>query len=189
MVNSSIHAGLFPIFPWLPTRVEGIISLRVIKFVFALLHIEFGIMDSINKHHMSSSSRSRVPVSLQDHLFLRPKKNGNMRPVFNLKPLNAFVTYEHLKWRDAQLYGSCKEKRWDVHNRYDRRVLQCYHSAEGPHIKYVPVLLRNKRASSNLLKPVVSLPHGVEILLLLYLNNMCAAPKPSTFTTKCHTDI
>ena len=31
------------------------------------------------------------------HLFLRPKKNGSQRPVFNLKPLNKFVQYEHFK--------------------------------------------------------------------------------------------
>ena len=31
------------------------------------------------------------------HLFLREKKNGGFRPVFNLKPLNRFIMYRHFK--------------------------------------------------------------------------------------------
>ena len=31
------------------------------------------------------------------HLFLRPKKSGGFRPVFNLKPLNRFIIYKHFK--------------------------------------------------------------------------------------------
>lgn len=37
-------------------------------------------------------------------LFVRPKKDGGVRPIFNLKPLNAFVTYQHFKmegWHTA----------------------------------------------------------------------------------------
>ena len=40
------------------------------------------------------------------HLFMRPKKNGTFRPVFNLKPLNTFVVYQHFRIEGVQMLTS-----------------------------------------------------------------------------------
>ena len=36
-------------------------------------------------------------------LFVCPKKGGGMRPIFNLKSLNQFVTYNHFKMDGFQV--------------------------------------------------------------------------------------
>ena len=37
------------------------------------------------------------PKQFISNLFVIPKKNGELRPVINLKPLNEFVRYQHFK--------------------------------------------------------------------------------------------
>ena len=44
------------------------------------------------------------------HLFLQAKKDGSMRPVFNLKPLNAYVTYQHFKMEGMAMAMSMIEQ-------------------------------------------------------------------------------
>ena len=36
-------------------------------------------------------------IQFGGHLFLRPKKDGTQRPIFNLHPLNQYVQYRHFK--------------------------------------------------------------------------------------------
>ena len=38
-----------------------------------------------------------APKQFISNLFVIPKKNGELRPVINLKPLNEFVRYHHFK--------------------------------------------------------------------------------------------
>ena len=42
---------------------------------------------------------TEIPVSDQflSHIFIRPKKDGSFRPIFNLKKLNVWVQYTHFK--------------------------------------------------------------------------------------------
>ena len=84
-------------------------------------HIEFELDDPIqNKetHNIRCSSNERNRISMEiskllskgllelthrspgdfiSNIFVRPKKDGSYRMILNLKPLNEFVDYHHLK--------------------------------------------------------------------------------------------
>jgi hypothetical protein len=48
-------------------------------------------------------------------LFLRPPKDGSMRPIFNLKKLNGFVRYQHFKMENiGMLRDMLQEGDWMV---------------------------------------------------------------------------
>ncbi len=49
------------------------------------------------KHAIEPVSLADRPSCFISQLFLRPKKDGGWRPVFNLRRLNSFVRYEHFK--------------------------------------------------------------------------------------------
>ena len=58
---------------------------------------EKNIMEEIQKMLQKNAIEKVQPEKDQflSHSFLRPKKDGTNRPVFNLRSLNKFVQYEH----------------------------------------------------------------------------------------------
>ena len=65
--------------------------------------------------------KERMSKSDHKHLFIRPKKDGESRPIFNLKQLNDFVIYEHFKMEDFQVVKHKNEmsKRYKVRPHYN----------------------------------------------------------------------
>lgn len=47
--------------------------------------------------------QTKTNCQFVSHLFVRPKKDGGMRPIFNLKTLNQFVVYNHFKMEGFQV--------------------------------------------------------------------------------------
>ena len=70
-----------------------------------------------------------LPDQFLGHLFLRPKKDGSYRPVFNMKVLNQFVQYEKVQdGGRANAVHAIGEKRLDDKNRSQRCLLLPTHS-------------------------------------------------------------
>ena len=59
--------------------------------------IEKEIKELLNKNAVEIVHPSRVHEGFYSTLFLVPKKNGEMRPVINLRPLNCYLRKQHFK--------------------------------------------------------------------------------------------
>ena len=126
---------------------------------------------------------AQSPDQFVGHIFLRPKKNGTFRPVFNLKPLNRFIRYEHFKMEGMQMLSSM------LQNGDWMCTLDAYSCvAVGQnHQKYLRFLWNNQmyqyksipfglgsapRTFTKLLKPVVVLLRRLGIRLIIYLDDL-----------------
>ena len=79
---------------------------------------------------------SPLPDQFVGHLLLRPKNNGIFRPVFNLKPLNAFVVYQHIKMEGVQMLTSMIQTHDWMMTIYLKDAYFCVPIA-GKHCKYL----------------------------------------------------
>ena len=77
------------------------------KYQIVLSKLERKILNSEIEEMKSKQAVEFVQSQTKDqfvsHLFVRPKKDGGMRPIFNLKSLNQFVTYNHFKMEGFQV--------------------------------------------------------------------------------------
>jgi hypothetical protein len=120
------------------------------------------------------------------HLFLRQKKDGSQRPIFNLKKLNEWVEYVHFKMEGLHLVkGLLQEGDWliklDLKDAYfcvpmSRRD-QKYLRFEWKGVTYQFQSLPFGLASApfwftKLLKPVVGFLRRIGIRMIIYLDDM-----------------
>jgi hypothetical protein len=66
------------------------------------------VQELLNKGAVERTGSS--PDQFLGHLFLRPKKDGSYRPVFNMKELNQFVRYEKFKMEGMPMLCTLLEK-------------------------------------------------------------------------------
>lgn len=120
------------------------------------------------------------------NIFLRPKKDGSLRPVFNLKILNGFIRYEHFKMEGiATAINLIQEGDWmgkiDLKDAYfgvsiaekDRKFLQFRWANKLFQFKALPFGLASApRAFTKLLKPIVALLRRLGVRVVIYLDDM-----------------
>ena len=90
---------------------------------------------------------SPLPDQFVGHLFLRPKKNGIFRPVFNLKHLNAFVVYQYFNMEGVQMLTSMIQTH-DWMMTIDLKDAYLCVPIAGKHRKYLRVRDREHSPSS-----------------------------------------
>ena len=119
------------------------------------------------------------------HLFLRPKKDGSMRPILNLKPLNRFVRYQHFKMENLAVATTIIQQN-DWFTKLDLKDAYFAVSVHPSHRKYLRFvwdkevyqfvslpfgLASAPRVFTKLLKPVVSLLRRLRMRLVQYLDD------------------
>jgi len=120
------------------------------------------------------------------HVFLREKKNGKFRLIFNLKPLNVHIRYEHFKMESmTQLTSIVRSDDWMIsidlkdaylcipmhphHHRYLRFVWK------GTLYQFTAMpfgLSPAPREFTRLLKPIVGILRKLGIRVLIYLDDL-----------------
>ena len=127
-----------------------------------------------------------VPDQFVGHLFLRQKKDGSQRPIFNLRPLNAWVAYRHFKMEGLpMLKGLIQSGDWllklDLQDAYfcvailaeHRKFLRFWWERQLYEFQCLPFGLASApRQFTKILKPVVGLLRKLGIRLLIYLDDI-----------------
>ena len=119
------------------------------------------------------------------HLFLHPKKDGSMRPILNLKPLNRFVRYQHFKMENLAAATTIIQQN-DCFTKVDLKDADFAVSVHPSHRKYLRFvwdkevyqfvslpfgLASAPRVFTKLLKPGVSLLRHLGMRLVQYLDD------------------
>ena len=128
------------------------------------------------------------PVSGQflSSLFLVPKRDGNSRPVINLKELNVFLKYDHFKMEGIHLLCDLLQPQdWlgkiDLKNAYfmipvwkdHRKYLQFVWKGSLLEFACLPFgLAAAPRLFTKVLKPVVALLRRAAVCLIIYLDDL-----------------
>ena len=120
------------------------------------------------------------------HIFLRPKKDGGMRPVFNMKALNQFIQYKHFKMENLAMLKTLLQKqdymiKVDLKDAYfcipicrkDQQYLRFQWRNKLYQFSCLPFGLTSApRQFTKLMKPIVSLLRRIGIRLLIYLDDL-----------------
>ena len=120
------------------------------------------------------------------HIFLRPKKSGGMRPVFNMKALNQFIQYKHFKMENLTMLKTLLQKndymiKVDLKDAYfcvpmsprDQNYLKFQWENKIYQFTCLPFGLTSApRQFTKLMKPVVSLLRRIGVRLLIYLDDL-----------------
>ena len=94
-----------------------------------------------------------TPDQFISHLFLRPKRDGTMRPVFNLKKMNRNANYEHFKMEGMPAVSRpVKTKRLVDKNRSQRCLLCGEHFACRPQVLEIPMERENLGLQSSTIR-------------------------------------
>ena len=119
------------------------------------------------------------------HLFLRPKKDGSMRLILNLRPLNRFVRYQHFKMENLAVATTIIQQN-DWFTKLDLKDAYFAVSVHPSHRKYLRFVWDKEvyqfvslpfglalapRVFTKLLKPVVSLLRRLGMRLVQYLDD------------------
>ena len=119
-------------------------------------------------------------------LFLVPKKDGQMRPVINLKPLNRFLVYHHFKMEGIQVVRDIlRLNKWMT--RIDLKDAYFSIPIHQSHQKYLRFKWEKKmyqftclpfglasapRLFTKVLRPVVGYLRGIGIRCVIYLDDL-----------------
>jgi hypothetical protein len=137
-------------------------------------------------------------------LFLRPQKDGSMRPIFNLKKLNSFVRYQHFKMENiGMLRDMLQEGDWmvkiDLKDAYftvpmakeTRKFLRFRWGGKTFQFRVAPFgLAPIPRMFTKILKPIVAMLRRIGIRLLIYLDDLIIMnQKPGILLKDLHTTI
>ena len=120
------------------------------------------------------------------HIFLRPKKDGGMRPVFNMKALNQFIQYKHFKMENLAMLKTVLQKqdymiKVDLKDAYfcipvcrkDQQFLRFQWRNKLYQFSCLPFGLTSApRQFTKLMKPTVFLLRRIGIRLLIYLDDL-----------------
>ena len=133
--------------------------------------------------HRCSRTRKR---SIVGHIFLRQKKSGKFRPIFNLRPLNQFVQYEHFKMEGVPMLTTMiQQNDWmvsmDLHDAYccvlvhpnHRKYLRFWWEDTLYQYRSLPFgLSSSPQVFTKLLRPVVAFLRRLGARLLIYLDDI-----------------
>jgi hypothetical protein len=132
----------------------------------------------------------RMVEQLEDqfvgHIFLREKKDGSQRPVFNLKKLNASIQYKHFKMEGFPLLKTLiKQGDWflklDMKDAYfcvsmaerHKRFLRFQWKSTLYEFQCLPFGLASApRDFTKLLKPLIAMLRRIGIRLIIYLDDI-----------------
>jgi hypothetical protein len=120
------------------------------------------------------------------HLFLRPKKDGSYRPIFNLKMLNVFIRYQHFKMENlSSLVGLLQHQDWmckiDLKDAFfcvkicptHRKFLRFIWQGKMMQFCSLPFGLASApRTFTKVLKPVMALLRRVGLKVVIYLDDL-----------------
>ena len=125
------------------------------------------------------------------HLFLTPKKDGSMRPVFNLKKLNEYVRYEHFKMEGVAAVVDLLQPgdylaKIDLKDAYfavrvaekDQRYLKFKWKGKCYRFSVLPFGLGSSpKVYTKLLKPVMALLRRAGIRCVIHVDDLLLAEK------------
>jgi hypothetical protein len=120
------------------------------------------------------------------HIFLRPKKDGGMRPVFNMKALNHHIEYKHFKMENLSMLKNILQKhdfmvKLDLKDAYfcvpinpkDRPFLRFQWEEILYEFTCLPFGLSSApRQFTKLMKPVISVLRRLGVRILIYLDDI-----------------
>lgn len=125
------------------------------------------------------------------HMFLRPKKDGSFRPIFNLKPLNRYITYQHFKMEGMPtLKALIEEGDWmikldlkdayfsiPIHSQH-RKFLRFQWRGKIYQFKCLPFgLAQAPRDFTKLMKAPMGFLRRIGIRLVIYLDDIIVMNK------------
>ena len=160
------------------------------KYQIVLSKLERKILNSEIEEMKSKQAVEFVQSQTKDqfvsHLFVRPKKDGGMRPIFNLKSLNQFVTYNHFKMEGFQVVRNLiQEGDWlckvDLKDAYfcipihpdHRKFLRFIHEDQMLQYRSLPFgLASGPRLFTKIMKPVIALLRRIGVRLVIYLDDI-----------------
>ena len=145
-----------------------------------------GLGNSENAGQSAITISSEEQGQFVGHLFLRPKKDGSQRPVFNLKPLNKFVQYEHFKMEGMPMVldlvqGGSWMTKVDLKDAYfsvriakkDQKFLKFRWRGSLYQFRSCPFGLASApRSFTKLLKPAMALLRRSGIQAVIYLDDV-----------------
>ena len=160
------------------------------KYQIVLSKLERKILNSEIEEMKSKQAVEFVQSQTKDqfvsHLFVRPKKDGGMRPIFNLKSLNQFVTYNHFKMEGFQVVRNLiQEGDWlckvDLKDAYfcipihpdHRKFLRFIHEDQMLQYRSLPFgLASGPQLFTKIMKPIIALLRRIGVRLVIYLDDI-----------------
>ena len=146
--------------------------------------IEIEIQAMLQKQAIAPANHCKIQFI--GHLFLRPKKDGGMRPVFNMKKLNKFIQYKHFKMEglfmlktlllrnDFMVNVDLKDAYFGIPiDANHRRFLRFQWENTLYKFTCLPFGLSSApRVFTKLLKPVAALLRRIGVRILVYLDDI-----------------
>jgi hypothetical protein len=120
------------------------------------------------------------------HIFLRPKRDGSMRPIFNLKQLNQWIEYKHFKMEGLFLLKSLLQRgdwmlKLDLKDAYfcvpvkkqHRKFLRFKWNDRLFEFQCLPFGLASApRDFTKLMKPLTGLLRRIGVRMIIYLDDL-----------------